>query len=123
MNGAKFLMGKIYLVKIKTTTAFKAPEILWAICQVGKSNVNVEGFRNIITWRLLQNAIELKAIGKVGNPVLLTKEVCTWQFPRIRRAGDPPLPPSKSCKQNYDMIYDAIYDMIHEMIYDILYDI
>ena len=97
MNGETVLLGKIYLVKIKTTASFKAPEILWAICQVGKSNVNVEDFRNIveglnglgayteslsdnsITWRLLQNAIALKAIGKVGNPLLLTKEVCTFR--------------------------------------------
>ena len=48
MNGETVLLGKIYLVKIKTTASFKAPEILWAICQVGKSNVNVEDFRNIV---------------------------------------------------------------------------
>ena len=32
-----------------------------------------------VAWRRLQNAIALKAIGKVGNPLLLTKEVCTFR--------------------------------------------
>ena len=97
MDSDLVILGKVYLVKIRTTNAFKAPEILWAICHVGKSNVNSEDFRNIVeglnglgayteiisenktTWRLLKNTIELKAVGKVGDPLLLTKEVCTFR--------------------------------------------
>ena len=89
--------GKIYLVKIKREEEFTSEDFLWALCNVGKDNVDLEDFKNIVQklnglglwnpcismkpvkWKSLKNIVACKVLSVVGNPTLLLEEVNTFK--------------------------------------------
>ena len=98
MPGAEEIYsGKIYLVKIKRDDDFNSEDFLWAICHVGKDNVDLEDFKNIVKvlnrmglwspmisdkpvkWKSLKNSVACKVLSVVGHPLLLLEEVNTFK--------------------------------------------
>ena len=84
-------------MKMKETDEYNGEDILWAICRVGKNNVDLEDFKNIVTvlnskglwtpllstdrisWKSLKNAVDCKALNIVGRPILLLEGVHTFK--------------------------------------------
>jgi hypothetical protein len=89
--------SKVYLVRIKENDLYSSEDILLAIGQVGKDNVDYEDFSNIVkllnerglwtpilssvktTWKSIKNSAECKALKIEGNPVLLLEGVHTFK--------------------------------------------
>ena len=95
-NDATFA-GKVYLMKMKAIDDYNGEDILVAICQVGKDNVDFEDFKSIVTvlnekglwtpilsterisWKALKNDVDCKALNFVGAPILLLEGVHTFK--------------------------------------------
>ena len=89
--------SRIYLVKIKVGNDFNDEDLLWAVCHQGGDNVDLEDFKNIVTclnqkglwnpllsdkrttWKSLKTSADLKALGRIGSPILLLEGVSTFK--------------------------------------------
>ena len=89
--------SKLYLVKIKVGADYKDEDLIWAIGHQGAHNIDMEDFKNIVmvlnnkglwtpilsdkrtTWKSIKTSADLKALGHVGQPVLLLEEVLTFK--------------------------------------------